>query len=175
MLQGLWASCKAGSRNYWGEHIFGVYREWALTLSVRTHVLKGKYPAELIQEWNAYDERKGSESISPAVFPRSQYYVVIVLPHGGSDLEAQDFMKLSSRYNSIYLAARKGGARKSTAGGDSQSGPWQMCASVFWQVCKSLAVAEESVEFEVSSKVEHPVCFSHYCLSSIAICTGARS
>lgn len=78
------------------------------------------------------------------VFGVSQHYAIIVLPHGGCDLEAQDFMQSSSLLVS-YIAPKK--AAKSSGG--SFHGPWHQCASVFWQVCEALAVAERTVAFEV--------------------------
>lgn len=65
--------------------------------------------------------------VAKAVFPEIQHYVVILLPHGGSDLEARDFA----------LAQKK------------KRNAWRQCASVFWQVCTALAVAEQAVSFEV--------------------------
>ncbi len=56
----------------------------------------------------------------------NQLYAIIVLPNGGPDLEAFSFTKPSSKY------------------------AWRQACSVFWQVTKSLATAEELVCFEVS-------------------------
>lgn len=78
------------------------------------------------------------------VFDDSQHYAVIILPHGGSDLEAQDFVQ-SASLAAAYLAPTKG-AKPS---GASLYGPWHQCASVFWQVCEALSVAEKTVAFEV--------------------------
>ncbi|KAF9514767.1 hypothetical protein BS47DRAFT_1294794 [Hydnum rufescens UP504] len=93
---------------------------------LKTYVVRGRYPNSLLEEWDAFDERKGSQSFSPAVLPDTQHFVVILLPHGGSDLEAQDFA----------LAHKK------------MRNAWRQCASVFWQVCTALAVAEQAVSFE---------------------------
>ncbi|KAF8309153.1 hypothetical protein DL93DRAFT_2141714 [Clavulina sp. PMI_390] len=112
---------------------------------IRTNIVKGRYPAQLIEEWDEYDDIKGSESISPAVFDENQFYAVIVLPHGGSDLEAQDFVQSASTFASHLPVVPK---KSSTVGGASPYGPWHHCASVFWQICETLAVAEDLVSFE---------------------------
>ena len=54
----------------------------------------------------------------------AQVYAIIVLPNGGPDLEACTFP------------------------GASKSG-WAQACSVFWQVARALAEAEELVQFEV--------------------------
>jgi hypothetical protein len=51
-------------------------------------------------------------------------YAIIVLPNGGPDLEAYTFA----------LASKSG---------------WRQACSLFWQVARTLARAEELVEFEV--------------------------
>ena len=64
--------------------------------------------------------------ILPDCFTVSQTYAIIVLPNGGPDLESYNF------------------ATSSKTG-------WRQAASLFWQVAKALAQAEELVEFEVCS------------------------
>lgn len=54
-------------------------------------------------------------------------YAIIVLPNGGPDLEAFSF-------NNSVLA---------------NVSPWQQACSVFWQVTRCLAQAEDLVHFEV--------------------------
>lgn len=58
-------------------------------------------------------------------FKVSQLYAIIVLPNGGPDLEAYTF----------HNASRTG---------------WRQASSLFWQVAKALAHAEQLVSFEVS-------------------------
>ncbi len=79
----------------------------------------------------------------------SQVYAIIVLPNGGPDLEAYSFSQ----------PAKTG---------------WRQACSLFWQITRALAVAENLVSFEV-----HHFCFSFYldaelCLHSIGIFIGAR-
>lgn len=62
-------------------------------------------------------------------FNVSQVYAIIVLPNGGPDLEAYTFTN-----------ANKSG--------------WRQACSIFWQVTKALAHAEQLVSFEVG--VIHP-------------------
>ena len=58
-------------------------------------------------------------------FTPSQTYAIIVLPNDGPDLEAYTFSN----------ASKTG---------------WRKASSLFWQVTKALAHAEELVSFEVS-------------------------
>lgn len=57
-------------------------------------------------------------------FTVSQMYAIIVLPNGGPDLEAYAFT-------------------------NSTKTGWRQACSLFWQVAKSLAHAEQLVSFEV--------------------------
>lgn len=57
---------------------------------VETHgvgVCKGKYAADLVHEWEAWDRKFGSENDHPNAFPQSQLYIVFVVADGGVDLE----------------------------------------------------------------------------------------
>ncbi|KAJ7752748.1 hypothetical protein DFH07DRAFT_904186 [Mycena maculata] len=90
---------------------------------LRAYVVKGTYPQVLLELWDEYYERKGSEGVRPDTFTVSQAYAIIVLPNGGPDLEA--FM---------FKSGSKGG--------------WKQACSVFWQVAKALAHAEQLVSFE---------------------------
>jgi serine/threonine-protein kinase haspin len=91
---------------------------------LRTYVVRGTYPQVLLELWDEYYTRKGSEGVRPDTFTLSQAYAIIVLPNGGPDLEAYSFPS-------------KGG--------------WKQACSVFWQVAKALAHAEQLVSFEVRS------------------------
>ncbi|KAJ3556717.1 hypothetical protein NM688_g1869 [Phlebia brevispora] len=90
---------------------------------LRTYVVRGKYPSLLLDLWDEYNERKGSENIRPDSFTVSQVYAIIVLPNGGPDLEAYTFP-----------SASKTG--------------WRQATSLFWQVARTLAIAEDLVRFE---------------------------
>ncbi|KAH9850790.1 hypothetical protein C2E23DRAFT_834144 [Lenzites betulinus] len=90
---------------------------------LRTYVVRGKYPSLLLDLWDEYDERKGSEGIRPDTFGVSQLYAIIVLPNGGPDLEAYTFST------------------------PTKTG-WRQACSVFWQVARTLADAEELMCFE---------------------------
>ncbi|EKM59315.1 uncharacterized protein PHACADRAFT_181318 [Phanerochaete carnosa HHB-10118-sp] len=90
---------------------------------LRTYIVRGKYPSLLLDLWDEYHERKGSESVRPDSFPVSQVYAIIVLPNGGPDLESYTFTSSS----------RNG---------------WRQACSLFWQVTRALAEAEDLVEFE---------------------------
>nr|GAT53047.1 other/Haspin protein kinase [Mycena chlorophos] len=88
---------------------------------LRTYIVRGRYPQQLLQLWDEYHERVGSEGIRPDTFGVAQAYAIIVLPNGGPDLEA-------------YAFGSKGG--------------WKQAASIFWQVAKTLGHAEQLVSFE---------------------------
>ncbi|KAG5728490.1 Serine/threonine-protein kinase haspin [Termitomyces sp. T112] len=90
---------------------------------LKTYVVRGKYPEVLLRLWDEYHASKGSESVRPDKFFVSQVYAIIVLPNGGPDLEAYKF-----------LHPNKMG--------------WRQASSIFWQVAKSLAHAEQLVSFE---------------------------
>ncbi|TFY63228.1 hypothetical protein EVJ58_g3377 [Rhodofomes roseus] len=90
---------------------------------LRTYVVRGKYPSLLLDLWDNYNEKKGSESVRPDTFGVSQLYAIIVLPNGGPDLETFTFK-----------AATKTG--------------WKQACSLFWQVTRTLAEAEGLVRFE---------------------------
>ncbi|KAF9464881.1 hypothetical protein BDZ94DRAFT_1296901 [Collybia nuda] len=90
---------------------------------LRTYVVRGKYPEVLLQLWDKYNNERGSESVRPDTFLVSQVYAIIVLPNGGPDLEAYKFINPSKM-------------------------GWRQASSIFWQVAKALAHAEQLVSFE---------------------------
>src|SRR6266702_446111 len=63
-------------------------------------------------------------STRPDMLPVSQVYAIIVLPNGGPDLEAYTF------------------SQPTKAG-------WRQACSLFWQIVRALATAENLVSFEV--------------------------
>ena len=117
---------------------------------LRTYIVRGKYPEVLLRLWDEYHETKGSESVRPGMYtsrlasslysilhpsiPKSdtflvsQVYAIIVLPNGGLDLEAYKFVN----------ASKMG---------------WRQACSLFWQVAKALAHAEQLVSFEVRAEL----------------------
>ncbi|KAI0089068.1 hypothetical protein BDY19DRAFT_985076 [Irpex rosettiformis] len=90
---------------------------------LRTYVVRGKYPSVLLNLWDKYDEKKGSESVRPDGFAVSQLYAIIVLPNGGPDLETFAFDPSSKKF-------------------------WSQACSIFWQVTRALSEAEDMVHFE---------------------------
>ncbi|KAG0709841.1 hypothetical protein DFH29DRAFT_820330 [Suillus ampliporus] len=90
---------------------------------LRTYVVRGRYPSLLLDLWDEYNERKGSESIRPDSFGLAQVYAIIVLPNGGPDLEAFTFKN----------AAKSG---------------WHQACSIFWQIARALEQAEDLMAFE---------------------------
>ncbi|KAG2156264.1 hypothetical protein DEU56DRAFT_227193 [Suillus clintonianus] len=90
---------------------------------LRTYVVRGRYPSLLLDLWDEYNKRKGSEGIRPDSFGLAQVYAIIVLPNGGPDLEAFTFKN----------AARSG---------------WHQACSIFWQIARALEQAEELMAFE---------------------------
>ncbi|KAG6378640.1 hypothetical protein JVT61DRAFT_12910 [Boletus reticuloceps] len=90
---------------------------------LKTYVVRGKYPSLLLDLWDEYNERKGSESIRPDSFALMQVYAIIILPNGGPDLESFAFKNVS------------------------KSG-WHQACGIFWQVARALEQAEQLVDFE---------------------------
>ncbi|KZT29256.1 hypothetical protein NEOLEDRAFT_1084994 [Neolentinus lepideus HHB14362 ss-1] len=90
---------------------------------LRTYVVRGRYPSLLLDLWDEYNDEKGSESVRPDNFLVSQIYAIIVLPNGGPDLESY-----------IFSQPTKTG--------------WRQACSLFWQVTRALAEAEDLVSFE---------------------------
>ncbi|KAH9045269.1 hypothetical protein EDB85DRAFT_2070131 [Lactarius pseudohatsudake] len=90
---------------------------------LKTYVVRGKYPSLLLDLWDDYNQTKGSESVRPDMLAVSQVYAIIVLPNGGPDLEAYTFSQ------------------------PTKIG-WRQACSLFWQVVRALATAENLVSFE---------------------------
>ncbi|KAG6821512.1 hypothetical protein H0H93_000021 [Arthromyces matolae] len=90
---------------------------------LKAYVVRGKYPEMLLRLWDEYDMTKGSQSVRPDKFLVSQVYAIIVLPNGGPDLEEYKFVH------------------------PGKTG-WRQACSIFWQVARSLAQAEQLVSFE---------------------------
>ncbi|KAJ3756463.1 hypothetical protein EV360DRAFT_84929 [Lentinula raphanica] len=89
---------------------------------VKSYVVRGRYPEVLLELWDRYAQEYGSESVRPDSFTVSQAYAIIVLPNGGPDLETYTFSNTSRK--------------------------WRQACSIFWQVTKALARAEQLVSFE---------------------------
>lgn len=68
-----------------------------------------------------------------AVFDAGQRFAILLLAHGGVDLDSFTLGAISS-----------------------SAGPWSQCAGIFWSVALSLARAEETVRFEVSHILSRP-------------------
>ena len=119
---------------------------------LKTYVVRGKYPSLLLDLWDEYNERKGSESIRPGKlqklliptlslsihnadsFGLTQVYAIIILPNGGPDLESFAFKNVS------------------------KSG-WHQACGIFWQVARALEQAEDLVHFEVCKRIGSEVYF----------------
>ncbi|XP_060602886.1 serine/threonine-protein kinase haspin-like [Ruditapes philippinarum] len=80
--------------------------------------VKGRYPAELLKQWDIFNKNKGSENDRPDVFPEKQLYIMLEFDDCGTDLE-------SYKFTTIHQAK-----------------------SVLTQVGYALAVAEEALQFE---------------------------
>ncbi|XP_041369980.1 uncharacterized protein LOC121383939 isoform X2 [Gigantopelta aegis] len=104
--------------------------------------VQGSYPAHLLKQWDAFDKAKKSENDRPDIFPDDQLFMVFEFADGGRDLESFQF-----------------------------DNPFQ-AKSVLQQVCMSLAVAEDSLEFEhrdlhignvLVCEVDHPTVTCRLC------------
>ncbi|XP_067656561.1 uncharacterized protein [Haliotis asinina] len=80
--------------------------------------VQGCYPEQLLAQWDIYNKKRKSENDRPDIFDENQLFILFEFADGGSDLESFQF-----------------------------ANPWQ-AKSVLQQVCVSLAVAEEQLEFE---------------------------
>ncbi|KAH7343215.1 hypothetical protein B0J17DRAFT_713411 [Rhizoctonia solani] len=87
----------------------------------KAFVAFGSYPQELLDLWDVYDREFQSESIRPDSFLPSQMFVLLILPDGGPDLEHYTFAPRVC---------------------------WRAAAGIFWQVARTLALAESLVGFE---------------------------
>lgn len=82
------------------------------------YVMRGVFPQALMDEWDAYEEERGSENERPEFYEESQLFAVIMLEMGGRDLE--------------HFELRG----------------WEEANSVFWQVAIALGRGEREREFE---------------------------
>ncbi|KAI5817178.1 hypothetical protein BZA77DRAFT_245542, partial [Pyronema omphalodes] len=82
------------------------------------HVVRGSFPASLLQFWDEYDENHGSENERPDFYEDDQLFAIIGLENGGRDLEHTELRN------------------------------WEEAEDVFWQVAKALARGEKEREFE---------------------------
>ncbi|KAK7207033.1 hypothetical protein BZA70DRAFT_234522 [Myxozyma melibiosi] len=85
---------------------------------VGAYIVKGEYPEHLLTLWDQYADLKESENERPDFYDEEQKFCIVMLQNGGTDLE---HFKLKS---------------------------WREAATVFWRVAKSIAKAEQAVEFE---------------------------
>uniref|UniRef100_A0A182WPR0 non-specific serine/threonine protein kinase n=1 Tax=Anopheles minimus TaxID=112268 RepID=A0A182WPR0_9DIPT len=82
------------------------------------HCIVGKYPERLVNLWQEYDQKNGTENDSPAEFPDEQLYIAFETAFGGTDLDGYRFRNA------------------------------QQAFSVYTQVLLALAVAEKRYDFE---------------------------
>ena len=88
------------------------------------HVVRGMYPAPLLQAWDRWDAKRrtktgeGAENIRPHVLGDRHVYAVLVMTDAGTDLES---LRVES---------------------------WLQAASIFWQVTAGLGAMEARYEFE---------------------------
>lgn len=85
---------------------------------IHSSCLRGSFPQELLNEWDAYDEKKQSENLDPRKYTKDSLHLVVVTNNGGVDLES---FKLNSAEQAL---------------------------SIFLQVTFSLASAEAEFQFE---------------------------
>lgn len=91
-----------------------------MLIHIRAYVVRGYFPDVLMDEWDAFDEERGSENARPDFYEEDQLFAVILLENGGSDLEHTELRG------------------------------WEEAADVFWQVALALARGERECQFEVS-------------------------
>ncbi|KAG0640043.1 hypothetical protein HOY80DRAFT_885337 [Tuber brumale] len=81
-------------------------------------VVQGYFPQLLMDEWDIYDEERGSENERPDFYAEDQQFAIICLENGGTDLEHFDLEG------------------------------WEEAWEVFWQVTLALARGEKERDFE---------------------------
>lgn len=96
--------------------------------------MQGDYPESLIHEWDVFADTRGSDSVRPDALGPRQTFAVIVLSHGGVDLE------------SFVFSSTKG---------------WTQAVGMIWQVINALAVAEEEARFEHRDLHEGQILLRH--------------
>ncbi|KAJ3342011.1 Serine/threonine-protein kinase haspin [Gonapodya sp. JEL0774] len=84
----------------------------------RSFIAQGRYPKALLNEWDKFAKKRGTENERPDFLPSEQLYMVLVLEHAGTELEK---FKIRS---------------------------WKESESVFVQLVLALAAAEEKIRFE---------------------------
>ncbi|CAI9736426.1 serine/threonine-protein kinase haspin [Octopus vulgaris] len=98
---------------------FGVEEQTRNFISVNSvSCVKGKYPAQLLKQWDIFHKNKQSDNDRPDIFSADQLFVVFEFGDGGSTLE--DF-----KFNNLRQAK-----------------------NILLQVIYSLAVAESALKFE---------------------------
>ncbi|PIK37306.1 putative serine/threonine-protein kinase haspin [Apostichopus japonicus] len=60
----------------------------------RVACIQGKYPEFLLQQWDAYHEKKGSENDRPDLFDENQLFILFEFANGGTDLEDFEFANI---------------------------------------------------------------------------------
>ncbi|KAE9409962.1 hypothetical protein BT96DRAFT_962040 [Gymnopus androsaceus JB14] len=88
---------------------------------VKAYVVRGRYPEVLLELWDQYAQANGSESVRPGEYHESTAFSV------------------SQAYAIIVLP---------NGGPDLEAMRWRQACSIFWQVAKGLARAEQLVSFE---------------------------
>lgn len=83
------------------------------------YAVQGRFPQALMDEWDCYDEKRGSENVRPDFYEGDQMFAIICLENGGVDLE---HFELNG---------------------------WEEAWEVFWQVTLALARGEKERNFEV--------------------------
>lgn len=68
-------------------------------------LVEGRYPAYLLNLWNAYKKNHGTENESPEIFGDNQLYVVFELANSGLDLEAYEFKNADQSFSAFKQVA----------------------------------------------------------------------
>ncbi|XP_069553603.1 uncharacterized protein haspin [Brachyistius frenatus] len=84
------------------------------------HCVKGCYPPDLLNTWDTFNQRKGSENDRPDFFEKDQIFIILEFEFGGSDLENSN-----GKLSSLVVAK-----------------------SILHQVTAAMAVAEQELHFE---------------------------
>lgn len=74
---------------------------------INVRLVEGRYPSHLLDLWDDFDTRLGSENDRPDAFTDDQLYVVFELANCGIDLEAHVFKNAEQSFSAFKQVSKK--------------------------------------------------------------------
>ncbi|KAJ3197340.1 Serine/threonine-protein kinase haspin, partial [Entophlyctis luteolus] len=119
------------------------------------YVCEGEYPSALLESWDDWTKLNDSENLRPDFFGENQLFAVLVLAHGGTDLEHFRIRPVAKSVapppGSTPIAAKTRHALANGGNNDvalSTNKTWAVVRSILLQTIFSLASAECALKFE---------------------------